>query len=104
MITTPMGRKNWLFCWTELGAWHVGIIESLLTTCRLYVVGQRFAGETLLTKSVLARRTLEGLLDHTGGRKHRGRVQQAKEILPMPACGLAVIVYSWKTHWQGHRF
>jgi transposase len=20
----PMGRKNWLFCWTELGAKHVG--------------------------------------------------------------------------------
>jgi transposase len=31
----PMGRKNWLFCWTEVGAQHVGIIQSLLTTCRL---------------------------------------------------------------------
>jgi transposase len=31
----PMGRKNWLFCWTEVGAKHVGIIQSLLTTCRL---------------------------------------------------------------------
>ena len=31
----PMGRKNWLFCWTEVGARHVGIIQSLLTTCRL---------------------------------------------------------------------
>ncbi len=31
----PMGRKNWLFCWTELGARQVGIIQSLLVTCRL---------------------------------------------------------------------
>lgn len=34
----PMGRKNWLFCWTELGAEHVGIIQSLITTCKLHGV------------------------------------------------------------------
>jgi transposase len=34
----PMGRKNWLFCWTELGAQHVGQIQSLLTTCVLHDV------------------------------------------------------------------
>ena len=32
----PMGRKNWLFCWTEVGAKQVGIIQSLLVTCRLH--------------------------------------------------------------------
>jgi transposase len=32
----PMGRKSWLFCWTELGANHVGIIQSLIVTCRLH--------------------------------------------------------------------
>ena len=32
----PMGRKNWLFAWTELGAKHVGIVQSLLVTCRLH--------------------------------------------------------------------
>lgn len=32
----PMGRRNWLFCWTELGAKHVGIVQSLLVTCRLH--------------------------------------------------------------------
>lgn len=31
----PMGRKNWNFCWTELGAKQVGIVQSLLTTCEL---------------------------------------------------------------------
>ena len=31
----PMGRKNWLFCWTEAGAEHVGVVQSLITTCRL---------------------------------------------------------------------
>jgi transposase len=32
----PMGRKNWLFCRTELGAKHVGVIQSLIVTCRLH--------------------------------------------------------------------
>jgi len=32
----PMGRKNWMFCWTELGARHVGIVQSLIVTCRLH--------------------------------------------------------------------
>ena len=32
----PMGRRNWLFCWTELGARQVGIVQSLIVTCRLH--------------------------------------------------------------------
>ncbi|MGH8845820.1 MAG: IS66 family transposase, partial [Polaromonas sp.] len=32
----PMGRRAWLFCWTELGAQHVGILHSLIVTCRLH--------------------------------------------------------------------
>ena len=32
----PMGKKNWMFCWTELGAKHVGIMQSLIVTCRLH--------------------------------------------------------------------
>ena len=31
----PMGRKNWLFSWTEAGAEHIAIIQSLLVSCRL---------------------------------------------------------------------
>lgn len=31
----PMGRGNWLFCWSELGARHLGIVQSLIATCRL---------------------------------------------------------------------
>jgi transposase len=34
----PMGRRNWLFTWTELGAKHVGIVQSLPTTCRLHEI------------------------------------------------------------------
>ena len=30
-----LGRKNWLFCWTEIGAQYVGVFQSLLATCRL---------------------------------------------------------------------
>jgi transposase len=31
----PMGRKVWMFCWTEVGAEYVGIAQSLIATCRL---------------------------------------------------------------------
>jgi len=31
----PTGRKNWLFCWAEVGAKHAGIVQSLIATCRL---------------------------------------------------------------------
>lgn len=34
----PMGRKNWMFNWTEVGAEYVGIIQSLLTTCKLHEI------------------------------------------------------------------
>jgi transposase len=34
----PMGRRAWLFCWTELGAKHIGMMQSLLTTCRLHEI------------------------------------------------------------------
>jgi hypothetical protein len=34
----PMGCKSWLFCTSEVGAKHVGYIQSLLTTCRLHDV------------------------------------------------------------------
>lgn len=30
-----MGRKAWLFCWTEVGARYVGIVQSLIASCRL---------------------------------------------------------------------
>ena len=30
-----IGRKNWLFCWTEIGARYAGVVQGLLSTCRL---------------------------------------------------------------------
>ena len=35
MRAIPAGRRNWLFAWTELGAQRVGLIQSLIVTCRL---------------------------------------------------------------------
>ena len=32
----PIDRKNWMFSWTEVGARHIGIVQSLLVTCRLH--------------------------------------------------------------------
>jgi transposase len=31
----PLGKKNWMFSWTEIGAERIGVIQSLLVTCRL---------------------------------------------------------------------
>jgi transposase len=31
----PMGRKNFLFCWTEIGAKYVGIFQSFIVSCRM---------------------------------------------------------------------
>ena len=33
-----MGKRNWLFVSTEVGARRVGIIQSLMVTCRLHGV------------------------------------------------------------------
>ena len=33
-----VGRKHWLFCWTEVGASYAGILQSLIQTCRLHGV------------------------------------------------------------------
>ena len=30
-----VGRRNWLFCWTEVGARYAGVVQGLLSTCRL---------------------------------------------------------------------
>ena len=32
-------RKAWLFNWTEVGAKYVGIVNSLIVTCRLHQIG-----------------------------------------------------------------
>jgi len=32
----PMGRKNWLFCWSEVGAEAVATIQSLIVSCQLH--------------------------------------------------------------------
>jgi hypothetical protein len=31
----PTGKRNWLFNWTELGAHYTGIIQTLLSSCKL---------------------------------------------------------------------
>lgn len=37
----PTGRRNWLFAWTELGAEHVGIVQSLIVTCTMQGINPR---------------------------------------------------------------
>jgi len=31
-----MGKKNWMFCTTEMGAEHVANIQTLLASCRAH--------------------------------------------------------------------
>jgi hypothetical protein len=33
-----IARKNWIFCWTEIGAERLAILHSLVATCRLHRV------------------------------------------------------------------
>ena len=37
----PLGRKNWLFCWTEVRAEAVETVHSLIPTCRLQGIDPR---------------------------------------------------------------
>jgi hypothetical protein len=34
----PLGRRNWLFNWSEVGAKYTGIIQSLIVTCRMHQI------------------------------------------------------------------
>lgn len=34
--TADSDGKNWMFSWIELGARHVGVVQSLIATCRLH--------------------------------------------------------------------
>jgi len=33
-----IGRRNWNFCWTEMGAQQLGQLHSLVATCRMHQV------------------------------------------------------------------
>jgi transposase len=34
----PLGRRNWLFCWSEVGAEAVATLQSLIVTCRMHAI------------------------------------------------------------------
>ena len=50
LLVLPLGRKNWLFCWTEVGAVAVGIVQSPVATCRLQGVDPRACLEDVLRR------------------------------------------------------
>ena len=31
----PMGRKNWMFCWTLEGSENIAVFQTLIVSCRL---------------------------------------------------------------------
>lgn len=57
----PMGRKNWLFCWTEVGAKYVGIFQSLIVTCKMHGIDP----QTYLTD------VLQRVADHPKSKVHQ---------------------------------
>ena len=59
----PMGRKNYMFCWTEVGAEHVGIIQSLLVSARLHAVNPyKYLVDVLQRVSLHPARQVEDLI------------------------------------------
>ena len=59
----PMGRKNWMFCWTEAGAEHVAMIQSLLVSCRLQGVDPyKYLVDVLQRVSLHPARKIEDLI------------------------------------------
>lgn len=34
----PLGRKNWLFCWSEVGADAVAILQTLIANCKIHQI------------------------------------------------------------------
>jgi transposase len=45
-----LGRRHWLFCWTEVRAQSVGIVQSLLASCRLQGVDPYVYGVDVLQR------------------------------------------------------
>ena len=86
----PTGRRNWLFAWTELGAQRVGVIQSLLATCRLQDVdAYAYLVDVLQRVSqhpgkVRRRTDAEGMEDHVRG--------PAPAVRPRPHQGSATSI------------
>jgi transposase len=79
------GRKNWLFCWTEVGPQPVGILQRLLASCRLqgvapYVylgdVGQRVDTHPALAVQLLTPRRRKEHFAKPPLRSHLDRLRQ----------------------------
>ena len=51
----PMGKKNYLFAWTEIGAERIGVVQSLFVTCRLHAVDPYTTWSTCCSESVSTR-------------------------------------------------
>lgn len=59
----PMGRRNWLFCWTESGAEHVATFQTLLVSCRLHGIDPyKYLVDVLLRISLHPARDVRDLI------------------------------------------
>jgi len=78
----PMGRKAWLFCWTEVGAEKVGIIQSLISTCVLQGVDPyTYLVDVLQRIAIHPQREVADLTPRTWKEKF------ADQAMPSPALG-----------------
>ncbi len=86
----PMGRKHWPFCWTEVGAELVGVIQSLLSTCRLHSVDPY----TYLVD------VLQRIADHPASRVEELTPRLWKELFADDPRRSDLDVASPRPHWQ----
>lgn len=64
--TVAVGKKNWMFAWTEAGAEQLGIIYSLIASCRLQGIDPyTYLVDVLLRVGQHSARQIEQLLPRT---------------------------------------
>ena len=60
-----IGRKNWLFCWTEVGAKSLCVYQSLIRTCLLHGVNPRHYLVDVLEQISSSKGTIQDFSDFT---------------------------------------
>ena len=59
----PMGRKNWMFCWTLEGADNVAVFQTLIVSCRLAGIDPyKYVVDVLLRISLHPARNIRDLI------------------------------------------
>ena len=80
-----IGRKNWLFCWTEVGAKSLCVYQSLIRTCLLHGVNPRHYLVDVLEQISRSKGTIEDFSDFTPRLRKENNTQQWTQPLAKAA-------------------